>query len=447
MVSSDADRGVVLDRPIGRALFSLAWPIALSNQLETLTLGLMVFWLGRLLGETGLTVESLFRPVSMMVVWLLTIPSTGSSMLVASSIGAGDGRGFKIARNAIVLALVMWGAVATFAAPFAGPLSSLLAGGLPIERAMFAFLVAWLFAEMPTVAIAESLLDIASSTGWTKLALTRVLINLAVAAALMPVFIDVLGIGIAGAPLASGLAGGTLSITLWLLLRRRDDLGLGSPRGSWRPDFALWREILMIGLPVHVARIAMFAIQAVLIQRVADEGAAAAAGFGVALVIVLFCYMANMALAQASAIVVSTALGAKREDRAASAVRGGITGAMVLSVAFILLSIAGEPIARLFTSREAVVVEAVRALDIMRWGIVGGLLWQVLLALFSAAHKTVRASALLLGAEAIGAVVAFAWPAGSALVGVSVAFCVASTLKAVALLFLAVRVRLPGVRA
>ena len=56
-------RDFVLSAPIGRAIWSLAWPIALSNQLSILTLGILLFWLGRLGGETGLVVESLFRPL------------------------------------------------------------------------------------------------------------------------------------------------------------------------------------------------------------------------------------------------------------------------------------------------------------------------------------------------------------------------------------------------
>ncbi len=437
-------RDVVLHRPIGRALFTLAWPLAVSNQLETLTIGAVVFWLGRLLGDSALTVESLFRPVGLMSAWLLTTASTGSSMLVARSVGARDGRGYDIVKNAIMLTLIIWAVVAAIVLPMSGVIASALAGELPLENAMLAFLFFAVVAQLPAQSIAEVLLDVASATGWTKLGLARVLVNLAVGSALMPLFIDAFGMGAEAAPLAFGITSVLLAFALWSVLRRRSDLELGSPSNGWRPDFNLWREILAIGMPVHLTRMVMFGIQVGLLQIVAREGGAAAAGFGIAGVVLFFVAMTSLALAQATATVVGSSLGAQLPERAASAVRAALLGIAILTAVFFAITLVGESVIRLFTSSDAIVHEAMRTLSIMRWGVFATLLWQILLASFSASKKTVRASALLICADLIGAIIALTWPGDSPLTGVAVAFCVASGLKALALVVLAIIVKLPG---
>ncbi|TMQ11361.1 MAG: hypothetical protein E6J91_23270, partial [Deltaproteobacteria bacterium] len=210
-------RDFVLTAPLGRAIWSLVWPIAVSNQLSILSLTILLFWFGRLAGQTGLAVESLFRPLGLLVGWLFGATSVGASVLVSRSVGASDGRGLSIAAGAATLAVALWAAVAVVVLPLSPQLAGVLAGGLAIERPMLGFVIGWFAVALPAATVVQVLLDIASATGWTRFNLVRVMVNLTCTAALVPAAME-LGMGVAGGPVAQGLAALGLSVVVWRAL-------------------------------------------------------------------------------------------------------------------------------------------------------------------------------------------------------------------------------------
>jgi len=430
-------RDFVLGAPIGRALWSLAWPIALSNQLSIVTVSILLFWLGRLAGETGLVVESLFRPFGLLVGWLFGATSVGASVLVSRSVGASDGRGLSIAAGTTTLTLALWAAVAAVVLPVSPWLSDVLAGGLPVERPMLGFVIGWFAVALPGVSLAQVLLDVASATGSTRFNLVRVLVDLACMVALVPVLMQVAGMGVAGGPVAEGLAALGLNVVVWFaLVRRRGALGLGElGAGAWRIRWPLWREVLGIGLPVQVGRIAMFAAQLILVQRVARDSAASVAGYGIASALFLFGVTTTLALAQGGGILIGQALGAGLADRARRGVRGALLAGWVVMTVFVTATMFDRPIIGLFTSDPAITDAAAHALSILRWAGFGVATWQVLLASLAAHRATVRASLLMISGEAVGLTVALGLP-GSKLDAVCIAFVAANGLKAALLLWL-----------
>ncbi len=430
-------RELVLRGPLGRTLWTLAWPLVVANELHVLSLGILIFWLDRLVGATGLAVESLIRPVGLMAVWLFGSVGTGASVLVARSVGARDGRAMTIAIRALSLTGWLWLALVVIAAPLAPLLARLLAAGLPIEEPLLRFFLPWLLLAFPMFLVAELLLDVVSATGATRFGLVRVLTNLVVIAALVPLAVAGLELGIAGAPIAEGMGAALLAAALWLAVRRAR-LGLGEAEpGAWRrPDRALWREMLAIGLPVSVSRAAGFVAQLVLVQMVAREGGPAAAGYGIAGALILFGGSATLALAQACGVVIGQSLGAELPERARAALRAGLAGAVLIAGGFVALTLAEDRIIPLFTTDAAIAAETARALAILRWALFGISTWQVLLMTFAALKASGRASALTIAADVVGLGFAAVWPGDSPLVTVSLAFCVACWLKAALLLIL-----------
>lgn len=430
-------RELVLKAPLGRTLWSLSWPLVMANELNVLTLSILIFWLDRLLGEPGLAVESLFRPVGMMANWLFGSVGIGATVLVSRSVGAKDGRAMTVAVRALSLTGWLWLALVVIAVPLGPLVARLLAAGLPLEEQLLRFFVPWLLFALPLFLLSDILLDVVSATGWTRFGLVRMLTNLAVVAALVPLVVEELGLGIAGAPIAEGAGAALLSAVLWVAMRRAR-LGLGTAEpGAWRrPDWAMWREMLAIGLPVSASRAAGFAAQIVLVQIAAREGGAAAAGYGIAGALVLFGASATLALSQACGVVIGQSLGAELPERARGALRAGLVGAILSGGGFVALTLAAEWIIPLFTADPAIAEQAARALSIMRWAIFGISTWQVLLMTFAALKRTGRASLLTIAADVVGLGVAALWPRGSPLVSVSLAFCVACWLKAVLLLIL-----------
>ena len=433
-------RDLVLHAPIGRAMWSLSWPLAVANELSVLHLGILIFWLDRLLGRTGLAVESLLRPVELMASWAFASAGIGASVLIGRSVGARDDRAMAIAAASASLTGWAWLALAAIAAPLAGVIASLVAGSLPLDGQVLRFFLPWLLLAFPMVCAGELLLDVASATGWTRMGLTRVVRDLAAIAVLMPLAVDTAGLGIAGVPVAVGVGTALLvGVLAWSMHRRRAELGLGElPPRWWRPAWPLWREILAIGLPVSASRVVTFAVQIALVQLTARGGGDDAVGYGIAIAIVLYGGNLCLALGQGAGLVMAQALGAGMLDRARSALRAGLIGSVLLASAFQVAMLADGWILRFFTSDAAIAARSAVALSTMQWGLYGLAAWQVLMASFAARSLSMRASGLTVFAELAGLGFALTWPAPSPLESVALAFCVSSGLKT-ALLLLAAR--------
>jgi Na+-driven multidrug efflux pump len=434
-------RELVLHAPIGRALFSLSWPLAAANELATLNLSILIFWLDRLLGKNGLAVESLLRPVELMVGWLFASAGIGASVLVARSVGARDGRAMSFAAQSASLSAAGWLVLISVGVPLAPAISGAVAGDLAIADWVLRFFLPWLLVAFPALVAGELLLDLASATGWTKFGLTRVVRDLAAIAVLVPIMVDTVGMGIAGVPVAIGL--GTLALVVvlgWAMRKRRVELGLGDLEpGGWRPSWSAWKQILAIGLPVSGSRVVTFGVQIGLVQFAARDGAAAAVAYGIAVAILFYGANLTQALSQGAGVIMGQSLGAELPGRARAALRAGLIGAILVATGFMILLLAAHWIVRFFTTDPEIAGQTDRALATMRWGLYGIAAWQVLMASFAALKMSARASGLTVAAEIAGLVFALLWPADSPLEAVALAFCVASGLKALLLLGLARR--------
>ena len=430
-------RTFVLEAPIGRAIWSLAWPLVLSNELSVVSTGILYFWLGHLLGKPGLVVDSLFSPFSLMVAWFFSSAAVGASVLVSRSVGASDGRGMSIASAATTLTLALWGIVALVLIPVSPWLADVLSGDLPVASVVWPFLLGWLLVELPAMSVQAVLFEVISATGFTKFHLARTAIEIAFIAALVPVLIGPVGLGIAGTPIAMGIGALGLSVVVWVTLhRRRAALGLGEPGGGgWRTRWSLWKELLVVGVPLQVGRIVMFAAELILVRLVMQDGETNVAGYGIARLLLMFGATATFAIAQGGAILIGQSLGAGREVRARRAIRTTLFVAWSVSAAFIVLTMFDRPIIEVFTSDVSMIDATDHAMSLMRWGFVAVATYQVMMSTFGAYRTTVRAGSMVIVGEAFGVALAFLLP-GSRLDAVCMSFIASNMLKAVLLLAL-----------
>ena len=83
---------------------------------------------------------------------------------------------------------------------------------------------------------------------------------------------------------------------------------------QWTPRFALWKDMLKIGLPAG-AEFALMAVYLVIVYAVSRPfGAAAQAGFGIGMRIIQACFLPVVALGFAVAPVAGQNFGARRGD-------------------------------------------------------------------------------------------------------------------------------------
>ena len=152
--------------------------------------------------------------------------------------------------------------------------------------------------------------------------------------------------------------------------------------------------VLLLLLRVSLTGILQFAIADVswiaLVRIVSVFGAAALAGYTIAIRILIFVLLPSWGLSNAAATLVGQNLGANQPERAEQSVwRTGLYNVLFLGAVGVFFVIAAEPVIRLFTNDPAVLPLAVACLRILSYGNVGYAYGMVMLQAFNGAGDTV----------------------------------------------------------
>ena len=177
-------------------------------------------------------------------------------------------------------------------------------------------------------------------------------------------------LGVAGAAISTLVAVvvGSVWLTLYYL---PEDSFLRFVPADARPQIGLWGRILKIGLPAG-AEFGMTTIYMLLVYVVTRPfGAAAQAGFGVGLRIVLAGYLPVVALGFSVAPVAGQNFGARRPERVRQTFLMGAALSAVLMAAFaVLCHIAPAGMVRIFSQDPEVVSVGEEYLRVISWGFV-----------------------------------------------------------------------------
>jgi Na+-driven multidrug efflux pump len=427
-------------REVGATLWRLAWPIAITGQLAVLAEAINIYWLDRLLGSEALAVEATLRPALQCIGWILLAIATGVSVLVAQSVGAKNGRGLSLIASGMRLTVVAWALHAVLVLPFAGPLGRLLASPQVQAADVRTFGLPAILLMTPALALLQVLLFAASGAGWTRLSLVRMFIDLCVTAALVPIFIELLGL--AGAPIGQTFSQLAMIGFVWLALyRQRDRWHLGAPPSGRAWDMRGWGEILDIGLPPQLARIAMFASYTYLVQRVANEGRAAVVGFGIGLTFLFFSITIVSSVGRASGIALAQAIGAKDPARARLVLRTGLVAGVATGAVFAALSyVLSDHLIAILVSEPAAIARGGEALRILSLALLPLGCSVVFLFCFTAIKASKRAGLAGIVADAAGIVFVLVWRGDDQLAGAAWSICFSNAIRAVLFAALGTRV-------
>ncbi|HYK39190.1 MAG TPA: MATE family efflux transporter, partial [Candidatus Eremiobacteraceae bacterium] len=161
-------------------------------------------------------------------------------------------------------------------------------------------------------------------------------------------------------------------------------------RRQLRADFGVLFRLLRVSL----TGILQFAIAHTswigLVRIVSIFGAAALAGYTIAIRIVIFVILPSWGLSNAAATLVGQNLGAKQPERAEKSVwRTGLYNMIFLGAVGVLFVLFAEPVVRLFTQDPVVLPLAASALRIFSYGNIGYAYAMVMLQAFNGAGDTV----------------------------------------------------------
>jgi putative MATE family efflux protein len=377
---------------LNRAILLLAVPMVLEMVLESLFAVVDVFWVGRLganaVATVGLT-ESMLSLVFSVAMGL----SLSTTAMVARRIGEKDPEGAAVAGvQAIALGLIVSVAIGIPCLIFAPRLLQLMGASPEIVTVgsgytriclggscavLLLFLNNSIFRGAGDAAIAMRLLWVSN------------IINLVLDPCLIFGWGPFPRMGVTGAALAT-LTGRSIGVgyQFYRLLK-------GSERIRILPrQIRLHGKVMVRLVRVSLTGILQFAIAHTswigLVRIVSLFGAAALAGYTIAIRIVIFVILPSWGLSNAAATLVGQNLGAGHPERAEKAVwRTGFYNVLFLGAVGVFFVVFAEPVVRLFTHDPAVVPLGAACLRIVSYGNLGYAYFMVMMQAFNGAGDTI----------------------------------------------------------
>jgi len=346
-----------------RALIRLAAPFMLGNVMGLVVLIADRLWVGEV-GTDALAALGVAHTAIMIMQTLTLGMGIGVLAGVARNIGLGDqtkagqfyGRGMVMALGLglcfTALAFVLPGALMTWMGvdpTVAEPAADYLRISM----------VAMLF-HAPMFVQTFAL----QGAGEARAALTVSTISPVINAALDPLFIFGLDMGLPGAAWASliswaiGLATGA-----WLIARGR--LRLKARRSSFAPGRGITRQVIRVGVPGTLENMVRTLASFSLVIIIAPFGATVLSAYTTSMVLAMSLVIPGLAIGQAAAALMGQNLGAGEPRRAwhTAWLAVGLYTAM-MCVAGVLVYALAEPLIALFDDNPAVVEEGVRLMRI-----------------------------------------------------------------------------------
>ena len=321
------DRSIV-EGPIARAVWKLAWPTVLQNAIGGLQGIIDHAMVGHYVGYTANAAIGVSWQIFLVIIVFISSLFTGMGVLVARAAGANDHeRVDRVVYQAFLVAVLLSvGVLAPIGYVLSPHLLRLVnatpevsAEALPFLRTMFLFSIGMLLFFMLGGALraaGDAKTPLRLGVGLTVL---NILLNVVLISGAGPIP----AMGTRGAALGTVIAGGTVSVAaMWMILTGR--LVVHFQRGmSWKPDLLIIRQLFRFGLPAGLQGVAMNVAGVLLLRFIGslEQSAEAQAAYAVAYA-ELFSLITwtSVGLMGAAAAVAGQNLGAGNPERSARGV-------------------------------------------------------------------------------------------------------------------------------
>lgn len=386
--------------PLNRAIVLLAIPMVLEMCMESLFGIVDIFFVARLGAEAAAAVG--VTETLMTVVYSLAMGiALATTAMVARRIGEKDAEGAaRAAVQAVLLgigAAVVVGVPAVWRAPdllrLMGADEQVVARGVSYTRwvlgsslsVMLLFLINAIFRGAGDAATAMKVLWVANG------------LNIVLDPILIFGWGPVPAMGVAGAGVATVL-GRSAGVVMQLAILFGGKGRIRLEARHWRVEWGVMRRLSRVSSTGMAQFLIANASWIALVKIIAESGAAALAGYAIAIRIVIFSLLPSWGLSNAAATLVGQNLGARRPDRAESSVwRTGVFNMVFLGLVGVVFMVMPGPLVGLFTEDAAVAGYAVSCVRIVSYGYVFYAMGMVLVQAFNGAGDTMTPTLINVG--------------------------------------------------
>ncbi len=359
---------------------------------QTLYFLIDLYWVGRL-GTRAVAAVGIAGTLTFVVLALTQMLGVGTTTVVSHAIGRKDQGGATLMFNQAQVLAIVTGIVFLILGMLVRVPYSRAMSADPETAALAGQYLLWFIPAMALqfllVAAGAGLRGVGNFKTGMIVSTGSVVINMVLAPFLIFGWVTGHAFGVAGAAISSLIAIVVALIWFAAYFLAKDSY-LRFVRADQKPQLALWRKMLAIGLPAGF-EFAMMAAYIVVVYAIARPfGAAAQAGFGIGQRVIQALFMPAVALGFSVAPVAGQNFGARNRERVVDTFRKAammVSGVMALLV--ILCQIAPGALIGVFSKDPAVLAVGTGYLRIVSWNFVASGLIFVASSMFQAMGNTI----------------------------------------------------------
>lgn len=336
------------DGNIIRQLLYFSWPLFTGNIFQQLYTTVSAIILGKYIGSEALAAIGVFAPLNNLLLGLFIGTSVGATVMVSQSYGAHDSD--KLNQSILVsiwlsviggILITILGIISSrFVLTLIGTPESIFGMANDYSQTMFLGLLPMFFYNILSGAL--------RGMGDSVTPLLFLIFSNLVNAALLYLFVVVLGLGIRSAAYATIIAETTAGlITFIYLLRSQKKYGL--QLSGLKPDWSIARRLLGIGLPAGL-QTSIFSIGFMLQQNLINQfGPVVIAAYTVVTRLDQFVMMPMNSFATAITTFVGQNIGARKMERTVEGIKKTLFLSQLLTIVLVsILFIFGDNIMAMF---------------------------------------------------------------------------------------------------
>jgi len=335
--------------PIGSTLIAFALPVLGSNILQSLNATANMFWVSRVLGESGVTAVNNANQLFFMMLGAAFGVTMAANILIGQAVGARDE---ALARKVVGTATTFFAVVSVLIGVLGGVLTPHILDAMGTPPAARIDAIAYLrviFAAMPFMFFFNFVMMAQRGTGDSRTPFYFALLQVGLDIVLNPILLMGLGpfpkMGIAGSATSTLIAQSVTLAMMIIHLYRQNSILMLKPKDLrlLRPDLAIIKALVVKGTPMGIQMMVISLAAVTMLSFVNRYGVHTSAAYGAASQLWTYVQMPAMALGAAVSSMAAQNVGARKMDRVERVAMVGCLYAILFTGAPILILQALDP--------------------------------------------------------------------------------------------------------